>query len=146
MTGLSSAKAEDLPLSFTIEAERTNYATTDKVILQLKIRNVSENPVELVDFAQTQSYLLSAGVVRFHIQNGLGEVETLQGPVVDYWPGDRLTTLSKDGTMETKLIINDFDGRNYYRMGKQATYRIYAIYNGWGTKAVISNKIALILD
>ena len=146
LLGHGGAEEPGAPISFTIEPDRTTYATSDKVIMHLEVKNISEKPVEVVDFQQTQSLLLSAQVVSFYIEDKEGEVYLLQGPVTDYWPGDRLKSLSKGDTMETDLIINDHNGRNYYRMGRQSAYKIYATYAGLNSRPVISNEVVITLE
>ena len=134
------------PLKFTIGSDQTTHATSDRVIVRLEIENVSGADVDVVDFQQVQSWLLSAQVVSFEIKDADGKIYPLEGPVVDYWPGERVTRLNKGGKMETSLIINDVNAKNYYRMGKQSTYTITAHYYGWEEQTVASNTIKITLE
>lgn len=137
---------ESVPLKFTLESDRSTYATSDRVILRLEVENVSGDALDVVDFMQTQSWLLSAQIVTFEIKDAQGKVYPLQGPVTDYWPGDRVTRLDKGNKMETSLIINDPTAKNYFTMGLQSTYTITAFYQGWPNHTVESNAVTIILE
>jgi len=141
-----AARGEDPPLTFTLEPEKTSYATSDRVVVRLEVENVSGEKVTLVDFAQTQSWLLSAQVVTFEITDADGVAYPLQGPIVDYWPGDRVTQLDKGSKMETALILNDHNARNYYNMGKQSVYTIIGTYHGWMGGSLQADPVRVTLD
>ena len=119
------------PIKFTIETERSTYATSDRIILKMEVENISNDDVDVVDFQQTQSWILSAQVVTFEIKDAQGNDYPMEGSVVDYWPGDRVTRLSKGGKMSMELILNNLSAQNYFTMGRQSTYTITAYFNGW---------------
>ena len=70
----------------------------------------------------------------------------MEGSVVDYWPGDRVTRLNKGGKMAMDLILNDPNAQNHFLMGRQSTYSITAHFNGWDQKEVASNTLSIILE
>ncbi len=133
-------------IGFTIESDKMTYATSEKIILHLEIKNISAKDVEVVNFSQVQSWLLSAKIITFDIQDADGETYGLEGSVVDYWPGDRVKKLSPEETMTTDLIINDWNARNFYRLSKQSEYEIVAIYHGLAGRTVESNPIIIKLE